>query len=161
MASFDKILEEGRIIRVKLRLGRGQFDERKLYAYPECLEWMRVEVPKMVSGRLKADLTPALQLTTRLLQWITGKPMAYGRMFQDMLPQSDEVWELKTPDLRIFGWMYRPREFVAVRGGYADDYKEPTKTKYYGDDRKAVVDARNALPLDGPKFVTGEYDALV
>ncbi len=161
MATLDKLVEDGTIVRVKLRLRHGQFDERKLYAYPECLEWMKVEVPKMVTGRLQSDLTPALQLTTLLLQWITGKPMAYGRMFQDMLPQSEEVWELKTPDLRLFGWIYRPREFIAVRGGYADDYKEPTKTKFYGDDRQAVVDARNALPLDTPKFATGEYDELV
>jgi hypothetical protein len=25
--------------------------------------------------------------------------------------------------------MYRPREFIAVRGGYTDDYKEPTKSR--------------------------------
>jgi hypothetical protein len=161
MASFDKLLEEGAIIRVKLRLGRNQFNERKLYAYPACLTWMRAAVPKMVTGRVQSDLTPAEQLMTRLLQWITGKPMAYGRMFKDMEPRSDEVWELKTADLRIFGWMYRPRKFIAVRGGYADDYKEPTKIKNYADDMRAVVKARDALPLDGDKFVRGEYDDLV
>jgi hypothetical protein len=161
MAAFDKLLEQGQIVRVTLRLGRGQFNDRELYAYPECLAWMKVEVPKMVTGRVQSAFAPKEQLITRLLQWITGKPMARGRMFQDMLPKSDEVWELKTPDLRIFGWMYRPRKFIAVCGGYADDYKEPTKIKNYGDDRDAVVKARDELPLDGNKFVTGEYDDLV
>ncbi len=161
MATFDKLLAEGRIVRVKLRLGRGQFDERKLYAYPECLKWMRAEVPAMVTGRVQSAFSPKEQLITRLLEWITRKPMSYGRMFQDMLPRSDEVWELKTADLRIFGWMYRPRKFIAVCGGYTDHYKEPTKVKNYADDRNAVVEARNALPLDGDKFVTGEYDELV
>jgi hypothetical protein len=161
MPTFDKILEEGRLIRLKLRLGRNQFDERELYAYSECLKWMKAEVPKMVTGRVQSNLTPAEQLITRLLQWITGKPMVYGRMFQDMLPRSDEVWELKTADLRLFGWMYRPRKFIAVCGGYADHYKAPTKTKNYADDRKAVVEARDALPLDGDKFVMGDFDDLV
>ena len=161
MATFDKILEEKRIVRVRLKLGRGRFDERKIYAYPPCLQWMRTEVPKMVTGRVNSDFTPAEQLITRLLQWITGESMAQGRMFNDMKPKSDEVWELKTADLRIFGWMYRPREFIAVCGGYADDYKEPTKIKIYADDKKTVIDARNALPLDGKKFVTGDYDDLV
>lgn len=161
MASFDKLLAEEKLIRVKLRLARGQFDDRELYAFPECLTWMKVEVPKMVTGRLESHLTPSEQLITRLLQWITGKPMARGRMFQDLQPRSDEVWELKTADLRIFGWIYRPRKFIAVRGGYADDYKEPAKSKYYADDRRAVVEARNALPLDGDKFATGAYDDIV
>jgi hypothetical protein len=161
MATSDKLFGEAGIVRVKLRLGRGQFDERKLYAYPACLEWMKVEVPQMATGRIQSALSPKEQLITRLLQWITGKPMAYGRMFQDMSPRSDEVWELKTADLRIFGWMYRQREFIAVCGGYADHYKEPTKIKNYADDMRAVVRARDALPLDGDKFVTGGYDDIV
>jgi hypothetical protein len=161
MATFDRLLEQGKIVRVTLRLKRGQFNDRELYAYPECLEWMKSEVPKMVTGRVQSALAPKEQLINRLLQWITGKPMAHGRMFQDMQPRSAEVWELKTADLRIFGWMYRPRKFIAVCGGYADDYKEPTKIKKYGDDRDAVIKARDKLPLDGEKFVTGEYNDLV
>lgn len=161
MATFDRILQDKRLIRVVIRLRHGEFNDRRFYAYPRCLEWMNSVVPTLVTGRLQSDLTPAEQLMTRLRQWITGKPMAYGRMFQDLMPPKDEVWELKTADLRIFGWMYRPREFIAVLGGYADDYKEPTKRKNYEDDRRAVVAAREALPLDGQKYVTGEFDELV
>ena len=82
-------------------------------------------------------------------------------MFHDMEPGTDGVWELKTADLRLFGWMYQPREFISVCGGYADDYKEPTKTKDYADDRRTVIAARDVIPLDGPKFVTGDFDDLV
>ena len=32
---------------------------------------------------------------------------------------------------------------------------------YRADDRRAVVAARNALPLDGDKFVRGSFDELV
>jgi hypothetical protein len=160
MATFDSLLGK-QIIRVKLPLPNGQFDERKVYAYPECLEWMKAKVPTMVTGRVQSDFTPAEQLIRILMKWITGKPMAYGRMLKDMTPRSDEVWEMKTADLRIFGWMYRPKELIVVCGGYADDYKEPTKTKNYADDRREVVAARDALPLDGQKFVTGDFDELV
>jgi hypothetical protein len=82
-------------------------------------------------------------------------------MFHDMKPEKDGVWELKTADLRIFGWMYRPRQFIAVCGGYTDDYKEPTKTKDYARDKRAVIEARTALPLDGRKFVVGAFDDVV
>lgn len=161
MATLTTLLDEKRLIRVTMQLPRGQFHDRKLYAFPKCLEWMRNDVPKMVSGRIASAFTPREQLIERLRQWMAGDPMAYGPMFHDMDPATDEVWELKTADLRIFGWMYRPYEFIAVRGGYTDDYKEPTKTKNYADDRREVVKARDAVPLDNPKYVTGAFDGLV
>jgi hypothetical protein len=146
---------------VTIPLPRGQFHERKLYAYPQCVEWMRNEVPQMATGQIASAFTPKEQLLERLRQWMAGDPMAYGRMFHDMVPKSDAVWEMKTADLRLFGWMYRPREFIAVRGGYTDHYKEPTKIKNYADDRRAVVTARDALPLDGEKYAKGDFDGLV
>jgi hypothetical protein len=161
MATFDKILDEKKLIRVTVPLPRGQFHERKIYAYPACLEWIRNEVPKMVTGRIASASTPKEQLIERLRQWMAGDPMAYGRMFHDLDPRSDAVWEIKTADLRIFGWMYLPRTFIAVRGGYTDDYKPPTKTKNYADDRREVVNARDSLPLDGEKYAKGAFDELV
>jgi hypothetical protein len=160
MATFDRLLEDKTLVRVTIPLPRGQFHERKLFAYPDCLEWMRKEVPKMVTGRVASSFTPKEQLIERLRQWMSGDPMAYGRMFHDMEPKGDEVWEIKTADLRIFGWIYLPREFIAVRAGYADDYKEPTKIKNYADERREVVKARDALPLDGEKYTAGDFDEL-
>jgi hypothetical protein len=161
MATFPKLLEQRALIRVTIPLPRGQFHERKFYAFPECVEWMRNAVPQMATGRIASAFTPKEQLIERLRQWMSGDPMAYGRVFHDMEPKSDEVWEIKTADLRLFGWMYRRREFIAVCGGYTDHYKEPTKIKNYADDRRAVVLARNALPLDGEKYTKGDFDGLV
>jgi hypothetical protein len=161
MATFDKLLEVRTLIRVTLQLGRGQFHERKLYAFPQCLEWMRNDVPKLVTGRVASAFTPHEQLIVRLRQWMAGDPMAYGRMFRDMEPRSDAVWELKTADLRLFGWMHQPRELILVCGGYADDYKEPTKKRTYAEDRRKVVSARETLDLDGNKYVVGDFDSLV
>jgi hypothetical protein len=160
MATFDSLLQGKKLIPVILRLPRGQFHERKIYAYPDCVRWMRDEVPKMTTGRLQSDFTPHQQMVERLRQWMSGQPMEYGPMFHDMDPLEDNVWEMKTADLRFFGWMYQRRKFIAVQGGYADDYKEPTKTKNYADERRDVVKARDALPLDGPKFVEGNINEL-
>jgi hypothetical protein len=160
MATFDS-LKGKELIPVILRLPRGQFHERKVFAYPDCVRWMRDEVPKMRTGRVASDFTPHEQLVERLRQWMSGDPMEYGRMFHDMDPSTDDVWEMKTADLRLFGWMYRRRKFIAVRGGYADDYKEPTKIKNYADERREVVKARDALPLDDPKLARGKFHELV
>lgn len=159
MATFEKLLEDKIIIPVRVRLPRGQFYERKMFAFPECVEWMK-SVKDMKTGRVQSDMTPLEQLTERLRQWLSGHPMVYGRMFHDMKPTTDNVWEMKTADLRVFGWMYRKSQFIAVNGGYADDYKEPTKIRNYADDRRAVVAARNAFPLDGEKLAVGDKNGL-
>jgi hypothetical protein len=71
---------------------------------------------------------------------------------------------MKTADLRIFGWVYRPKVFVGAFVGYADDYKrqggQPPKESYDAA-RDRVVQIRDRLDLDKPKFATGVFDALV
>ena len=82
-----------------------------MYGFPNCKKWIDEEVPKLNSGRLDADLTPSEQLDNLLHRWISGQPMRYDRAFKDLMPPEDEVWEMKTADLRIFGWIYRPRVY--------------------------------------------------
>jgi len=72
-----------------------------------------------------------------------------------------EAWEMKTADLRLFGWMYRPRVFIASFLGYADDYKGLKPKRHYSDAVQRVMTSRNSVDLDLPKFTSGEYDALV
>lgn len=162
MATFEKILEDKLLVPVTVRLGRGRFYNRFLYAFPASLKWMRETVPTLQTGRRESALTPAEQLILRLQQWLSGDPIKKGPMFKEMeFPKDNDVWELKTDDLRLFGWMYQPKKFILAAHGYADDYKVPTKTKDYADDVRAVMAARSALPLDGPKLVKGKFDDLV
>jgi len=160
MATLSTLVQESRLFRVTIKLKPGQFDDRLLYAFPECLEWMRTEVPKMKTGVIKSDFTPRDQLGVRLTEWITGKQMVETRMFRHMKPLTDDVIELKTDDLRIFGWLYQAGKFIAVRGGYTDDYKGQNKKKNYEDEVKAVVEARDALPLDGEKIWRGDFNDI-
>jgi hypothetical protein len=68
---------------------------------------------------------------------------------------------MKTADIRIFGWMYRPRKFIAVFGDYADLYKGRTKSRSYQSAIDKVKRARTSLDLDEPKFAEGTFDELV
>jgi hypothetical protein len=161
MATFEKILEDKVLVPVVVRLGRGRFYDRFLYAYPDCVKWMKETVPTLATGRINSAQTPAEQLILRLQQWLSGAPLKKGPMFKEMAyPKDNDVWELKTEDLRMFGWIYQPKKLIIASCGYADHYKPP-KIKNYADDARAVVQARNALPLDGPKFVRGSFDELV
>ena len=82
-------------------------------------------------------------------------------MFKDLMPIRDEVWEMKTADIRVFGWMYRPRVFIAVFGDCADTYKGKSATASYEVAKRRVVRERDRLDLDDPKFTPGVFDDLV
>ncbi len=147
--------------KINVPLDRNELEERLLYGLQDFTKWLEEDLPKLSPGRLKAAETPKEQIDYRLYQWIVGKDITYTRMFNDLTPMQDEVWELKTADIRIFGWMYRPLIFIAVFGDYADLYKGPHAKKSYPDSRNKVVRARNALDLDEPKFARGTFDELV
>ena len=151
----------GPLTSLTVPLRKGQLPQRSIYGLPEFMEGLTTDLPTWECGRLEADQTPQEQMDSILHTWISGQPIWYSRMLQDLWPATDEVWEFKTADLRIFGWFYRPRVFLAAFLDYADWYKGPTKTYYYEDTRDSVVGKRNTLDLDEPKFATGAFDVLV
>jgi hypothetical protein len=150
----------GPLTLIAVPLGRAQ-PLRSIYGLSRFTNWMTNTLPNLQAGRLKGKETPQQQLDFRLFQWIAGKPIVYSRMFNDLMPHTDEVWEMKTLDVRVFGWMYRPLTFVAVFGDYADLYKGKTATRSYETAKADVIAARARLDLDLPKFTGGTFDELV
>lgn len=155
----------GPLVRLRLRLDWKEFDERELYMTRELFEELKAELLQMTGA---SDFTPQQQLNRRFREWITGKPMEQGRMFRNMRPRTDGVFELKTPDLRLFGWMPAAKKLILARAGLADDYKPQTvdgtpqpPKKSYETEKAAVIAARDALPLDEPKSAIGDFDDLV
>ena len=64
-----------------------------------------------------------------------------------------EYRELRTPDLRIFGWFALKDHFVGVVANDATYVKEHDLYQgYIGE----VVRFRDGLQLDDPKFIPGE-----
>jgi len=122
---------------------------------------LRTSFPGWRTGTLQAALTPQEQLGVILGKWISGAPIPYMRWLSDLMPRSCEVWELKTADLRIFGWIYRPRIFIAASLEYADSYKGRSPQRSYEDAKALVIRERDSLDLDHPKFATGTYDEII
>ncbi len=85
--------------------------------------------------------------------------LTYSHRFKPLTHHRDGIWELKTPDLRIFGWFVKRDQFV----GWAADATEKIKKHnlYHGYAREAGH-FRDNLNLDPPKFVQGDKpDAVV
>jgi hypothetical protein len=152
---------DGPLTHVQVPLGIGVQPQRSFYACPEFMRGVEDDLPKWVTGKLNAAQTPQEQMRSILLRWISGREMVWERHFKDLMPMGTEAWEMKTADLRLFGWMYRPRVFIASFLGYADDYKGLKPKRHYSDAVQRVMTSRNSVDLDLPKFTSGEYDALV
>lgn len=78
--------------------------------------------------------------------------MAYSIDVRKLEPHGQHVSELKTEDVRIFGWLAKKGHFVAVCGSLK---KVIPRAKDYAPFIKAVVDFRAALELDEPKTLLG------
>ena len=161
MATITSLKEQKLLFSISVPLDEGELPQRLIYGFPDFVRWLAVEAPNLQSGRLKAAENPQEQLDNLLYRWIAGKRIIYDRMFKDLMPMADEVWEMKTVDIRVFGWMYRPLTFIAVFGNYADLYKGTHARASYEDAKKKVKSARAQLDLDEPKFTPGVFDELV
>ena len=70
-----------------------------------------------------------------------------------MQPSEEGVWELRTADLRFFGWFWRKGVFVISAVDQTARCKEYNLCGGYRN--RCVQDMRN-LGLDEPQFVNGE-----
>lgn len=153
MATLEELERTNRLSRYRpKRLKRDQFEERQLWFYSEAVEWLMNEVSGM-EPFYSGDLRPSLQANALLKQFVLGEPFEHKRMFWKMRPDTKDVFELKTADLRMFGWFVRPKVFVVAEyATFEQTHAAKGIHEYYRD---RVVAKREALPLDDPKCVVG------
>jgi hypothetical protein len=164
MATLAKLTEDGTVVRIDVELD-GRLRWRELYAYP--LEgspnflvcWLQNTLPNLESMGIGEDETPVEQLYGLLDLYLTGEQLNLGDNYKPMHPHGDGVWELRTTDVRIFGWFPIRDHFVAV---IADSTERVHQYGLHSPYRREVVRFRNSLNLDEPKFVAGvtENDIL-
>ncbi len=108
----------------------------------------------------REDISPRQQAASILKLFITGKPFTGTGMFKRLSPSSDDVWEMRTPDLRFFGWVPKKDVFLAVRGDVFENLKNDKSL--YEKHRIETKDVRHSIDLDEPKYLEGasEHDIV-
>ena len=94
----------------------------------------------------------AEQLAQYVDDFAAGTVLAVNWHLRTLNHLGDGIWELKTPDLRVFGWFHVRDCFIAVSGQLTQTIKE--HNLYRGLANEAVH-LRDRLDLDNPKFVAG------
>jgi hypothetical protein len=125
--------------------------ERLFYASDRLRKWLNESLPAMASD-WDLEITPIEQVGDLIDVFCGGNELAVETMFKCLNPHENGVWELKTEDVRIFGWFYRPDCFI---GHCADNATRIKKHRLYTGYSGEVQRFRDEVDLDPPKFIAG------
>lgn len=158
MSTILDIAASGRLEKYDPELPLRKQEERLVYFYPRVRDRIERYVSSLES-QFENEITPEEQLYTVLEIFCAGEVLEFERQFHVLRQAEHGVWELKTRDLRLFGWFPKQDVFIwtnieaksrllAVRGlveGYRNEAQHD----------------RDLLDLDEPKFVPGDLPHVV
>lgn len=152
MATLLHLAGSGHVIKIDPVLGLRELELRRIYLLPRAHKWLAEVLPDTDSDR-NIQETPSEQVDALIYEFCSGKPLPVGRRFKALVHLGDGVWELKTADIRLFGWFTQKDCFVVSD---CNSKYNVLKSNMYRGYCEQAVRLRNALDLDEPKFVTGE-----
>jgi hypothetical protein len=152
MTTIADLVADGAIMKIEVELSPRDQPLRLLYGTPQFVEWLQQILDGAEPPRLLGTTTPAQQIDDLFHSFLSGQPLVFTRQFRVVRAEDNAVWELKTPDVRIFGWFMARDCFVAVFGNWADTIKEHDLYRGY---RIAIRRLRRELRIDATLCVKG------
>lgn len=133
-------------------LGFRQLASRLIYMGPKVMPWILEHLPEAVTDQ-DTEIQPVEQLDDLLNSFCAGECLSIGRQIKLLRHWDGGVWELKTLDLRLFGWFPRVDTFICNAVDFATHIK---RFGLYAGYRGETIRFRDLLPLDEPKFIQGD-----
>jgi hypothetical protein len=142
---------------VEGHLRPGKCAWRYIFVSGKFQEWAQKEMPAIVP-RFEDDSSAPIQVEEEFSGFRYGYGLAFGTDARRLEPTDFSVWELKTPDVRIFGWFPAMNHFVAHMGEAKANLPDWDDYRPYVDE---VVRFRNSLVGFLPTHVTGGMSNVV
>lgn len=158
MATVTELCEAGVLIKLGGGLDVDEQPERLLLAYPHVVGWLEEILPGLEPDFHDGKLDPFDQADSLFYDFVSGADFSFYEKSHSMEPRDPGVWELKTPDLRLFGWF--PARGVFILAEIDTAFRCKNHNLYPGY-RNSVVWRRENLDLNEPKFILGEYDDVL
>jgi hypothetical protein len=115
MATLVELERKGWLWRFDPELLPHELEFRAIYMSKSAKTWIERVLPDLSSGT-ESEIDPLGQFDDLLASFCAGGKLRHGKQFHVMHPRSEGVWELKTSDLRLFGWFPEKDCFVLVCG---------------------------------------------
>ena len=151
MATPLELTLSRQLFKLDAALEENEQEIRVIYVTADVRRCLERDLPGFVS-QWKVEVTPLQQLDALLDDFCSGVTLTYGKQFKPICHIKDGIWELKTPDLRIFGWFWKKDNFIA---GAVDTAFKVKSHNLYAGHAGAVARIRDQLDLSDPKFVPG------
>jgi hypothetical protein len=152
MPTITELIASGAIIKIDVELAPRDQPLRLLYGTPQFVGWLRQILAGVEPPRQLGQTSAAEQIDDLFHSFLRGEPLIFTRQFRVVRAEDNAVWELKTPDIRIFGWFMARDCFVAVFGNWADTIKDHDLYRGY---RIAIRRLRRELGIDATLCVKG------
>jgi hypothetical protein len=152
MATVVQLDRRGELFKLDPALDDDQQEFRVLYASPRLKKWVEDVLPGLGSA-WNIEVSPTEQLDALMEIYSSGETLTFQHNFYPLAHVANCVWELKTADLRIFGWFTARDCFVGV---VADTTERVKLHGLYHGYAGEVVRFLEKLDLDEPKFIPGD-----
>lgn len=152
MATILDLVATGELVKIDPQLADDEMEDRQIYLVAQAVGPSAALLATMVS-QWEIESSPAEQLDELVYHFATGGQLDYPRQFHDLQHVRDGIWELKTADLRLFGWFAEKDIFVCA--SVADANVVKAAGQYAGYCEQTWF-RRERLPLDDPKFLLGK-----
>lgn len=131
---------------------------RLVYAFPHVVDWLKNKLRDVEAEMADGLQSPTQQLDDLLHDFASGEDLSYWERSHSMHPDAAGVWELKTADLRLFGWFKSRGIFIVANVDTAMRCKvHQLYAGYRGDCERRRAD----LDLDPPKHIQGGYSDVL
>lgn len=109
-------------------------------------QWIERVLPTL-TPQWESEQSPLEQFDDLAYAFVSGEPLLCLVQFKPLRHVAGGIWELKTPDLRIFGWFNVKDSFIGVVANQTNAIK---KHGLYHGHAGEVAAFRDKLDLDEP-----------
>jgi len=159
MATLIKLCESGVLDTID-PLEAGELPWRTLYATMDFLGWLDEALPSLGHNNLYSNLSPQEQVFAVFAEYVSGDHFSYDRRFKKLSCTPDHhVWEFKTDEVRVFGWVPAKDSFICCFGDSKDRIMAQNS---YGKLIAKTAFVRNKMDLDEPKcLISWSYSDVI
>lgn len=158
MATIPILCQSGALIQLEVELAYNELPERAIYALPHVVDWLTDTLPTIEPFMDEGRQDPVEQLDFLLYEYVRGADIAHYKTAHIMEPHDPGIYELKTADIRMFGWFNAECSFIV---GNVDTAQRCKTIGLYTGYRNNTVWRRDQLALDPPKFIVGAIEDVL
>ncbi len=151
MPTILDLVRRGDLVKIDPDLDEDEFELRMMY-FVRGGDVRCDELLAKMQSQWNIEVSPIEQFDELVYNFATGGMLECPRQFHVLCHKRDGVWELKAPDLRLFGFF--PMKDIFVCTDVADANQVKAAGQYSGYCEQCWF-KRDRLDLDDPKFITG------